>query len=169
MPSLKNYALAGLIALCAVLFLGAYEYRRMFKATDFALKTQNEAIKAQNKTAEDTLKRLTTERDALQKTLDTKAAAQEKTDEKGKAAVAADSARDASVPVRVRYVSVPSGCGGGSPAGGAAAPAQDRPGDAGTTSGVLAPAAQKQFGSAVDDIETLQLAYNSCRARVVKE
>lgn len=171
MDVIKNYALLVLVVLALLLTSAVVGYRRLYLASSHALAVQNEAIKAQNKQAETLLKLRTTERDALQFKLDTAAKAQEKTDEAGKKQIADDSKRDAAapVPVRVRNLSCDARRSGGSPAGKGAAPTADRGGDASAPSGVLAPAASELFKRDQDAVEALQLAFNSCRARVVKE
>lgn len=164
----KNYVMLGMAILIAVLGLAAFEYKRLYKATDFALKTQNAAIESQKKTAKDTMDRLTKERDDAQTALNTRAAAQEKEDGSATKAIATDTARAATAPVRVRYVSVPARCGGGSPADNPAPDAQAGAGDAGAASGVLAPAAAELFKRDQDAIETLQAAFNSCKSTWTK-
>jgi hypothetical protein len=171
MDIFKNYALLALAILVVVLASATMGYRKLYKASDLALQTQNSAIKAQNKQAETLLALRTTERDALQIKLDAKAKAQEKTDEAGKNQITADSKRTAAdpVPVRVRYVGCDARRSGGSPAGQGTAPAAAGGGDADTSGGVLASPAAELFKRDQDAVEALQLAFNSCRARVVKE
>lgn len=167
LTDLKAILIYILAALVLVLGLSTWEYRRMFKATDFALTMQNAAIKRQNEAAADLLKKRTSERDALQAQLDKRAAAQRKTDDQGKAQITSDSKRDAATPVRVHYVSRDAGGGGGCPASGAAAAAQLGGGDASAAGGVLAPEAAELFKRDQDAVERLQLAFNSCRATVM--
>lgn len=169
--SIKTYAILGLAILVLVLTSATVGYRRLYHATSLSLDTQNEAIKSQNKQAETLLALRTTERDALQSKLDAKAKAQEKTDEQGKDQIADDSKRtaDAPVPVRVRNVGCNARRSGGSTAGQGAAPAADRAGDASAPGGVLAQPAAELFKRDQDGVEKLQLAFNSCRARLVKE
>lgn len=165
MPDLiKNYVMLGLGVLVVVFGLAAFEYKRLYKATDLALQTQNKAIDAQNKRADAELKQAKAERDAKQAELDKRAQAQEKTDDSVVKQVDAARAADASAPVRVRYITRYSGSCDPRPGSAAAADAQAGGADAGTTTGVLAPAAQGRFDDTVRDIEILQAAYNSCRS-----
>lgn len=152
LDKLEEIAIVVLCILCIVLGLAAFEYKRLYKATDLALTVQNQAIEAQKKQA-------AAELAADTKQVQAQATTQKATDEiaiKQIAAVATPTA-----PVRVRYVSVPTGCSGPSPKASGAGPGAA---DTGTTSGVLAPAAQLQFDGAVTAVETLQAAFNSCKA-----
>lgn len=163
LKAIMIYILAGLVL---VLGLSTWQYRRMFKATDFALTTQNSAIKAQNKTADNLLKQRTAERDALQAQLDKRAAAQEKTDEKAVGQIAADDQlqRSATVRVRVHHCTRDAGRSGGSTPSQAAAAAQAGAGDASSASGVLPEAGARRLADALKEIETMNAAYASCRA-----
>lgn len=166
MPDLRNYALMALAALVVVLGMSTWEYRRMFKATDFALALQNNAIKAQNTAAEQLLKRRTAERDALQKKLDDRAAAQEKTDGKAVAQIGVDDKQQRAAPVRVRVLNCTrdAGSGGGRAPGEATAAAGAGAEDAGATSGVLSKAGARRLADALTEVETMSAAYASCRA-----
>lgn len=156
------YILAGLVL---VLGLSTWQYRRMFKATDFALTTQNAAIKAQNRTAADLLEQRTAERDALQTKLNERAAAQEKTDEKAVGQIDADDKRQRSAPVRVRVHDCTRDAGprGGGAPGGAAARSEAGAGDAGAASGVLPEAGAGRLADALTEIETMSAAFASCK------
>lgn len=168
LTDLKAILIYILAALVLVLGLSTWQYRRMFKATDFALTTQNAAIKAQNKAAADLLDRRTAERDALQTQLNARAAAQEKTDEKAVGQIAADDKRQRAAPVRVRVhdCTRDARSGGGRAAGQATAAAGLGAADAGPASGVLPEAAAGRFADAVKEIETMSAAYASCRAEL---
>lgn len=163
---LKAILIYILAALVVVMGLSTWQYRRMFKATDFALTTQNAAIKAQNKSADDLLKQRTAERDALQTQLNTRAAAQEKTDEKAVGQIDADDKRQRASPVRVRVHDCTRDAGprGGGAPGGAAASPEARAGDTGAASGVLPEAAARRFADALKEVETLSAAFGSCKA-----
>jgi hypothetical protein len=165
LTDLKAILIYILAALVVVLGLSTWQYRRMFKATDFALTTQNTAIKQQNKTAEDLLKQRTDERDALQKKLDERAAAQEKTDEKAVDQIAVDDKRQRVAPVRVRVHDCTRDAGprGGGAPGGAAATAKAGTGDADAASGVLPEAAARRFADALKEVETMSAAFSSCK------
>jgi len=169
MPDLRNYALVALAVLAFVLGLSTWGYRTQAKASSFALKTQDAAIRAQNKTAADLLKQRTAERDALQTQLNTRAAAQEKTDEKAVAQLDADDKRQraARIVVRVRDCTRDAGSGGGGAAGGAAATTEAGAGDASAASGVLSNAGARRLADALTEVETMSAAYASCRSTLM--
>jgi hypothetical protein len=165
LTDLKAILIYILAALVLVLGLSTWQYRRMFKATDFALTTQNAAIKQQNKTAEDLLRQRTEERDALQTRLNTRAAAQEKTDEKAVDQIAVDDKRQRVAPVRVRVHDCTRDAGprgGGAPSG-APATAKAGAGDAGAASGVLPEVGARRLADALTEIETMSAAFSSCK------
>lgn len=151
-----------------VLTLSTLFYRKEYQSVTLKYQAQSGQIEARNKEAADKLRILTAERDQLQKQLNDQAKAQNEADQKAASQIAADTRAAAAAPVVVRYVRQAGGCGRG-PAGRAATSAQPGAADASSTSGVLAPEAARRFNSAVNDIETLQLAYNSCRTRLVPE
>lgn len=165
LTDLKAIAIYVLAALVLVLGLSTCSYRRMFKATDFALALQNNAIKAQNTAAEQLLKKRMAERDALQKQLDERAAAQRKTDEKAVAQIGVDDKQQRAAPVRVRVHNCTRYAGGGS--GGASSQAVTAPetgtGDASTASGVLSKEGAQRLADALTEIEAMNAAYTSCR------
>lgn len=156
------YILAGLVL---VLGLSTWQYRRMFKATDFALTTQNAAIKSQNDKANRRLLQLTNQRDALQAELDNRAAAQEKTDGKAVTQIAADDHQQRSAHVRVRVLNCTRDAGGGSGGapGGAATGANAGAEDAGASSGVLSKEGARRLADALTEIETMSAAFASCK------
>lgn len=166
LTDLKAILIYILAALVLVLGMSTWQYRRMFKATDFALTTQNAAIERLNNTADRLLKQRTAERDALQKKLDERAAAQEKTDEKAVDQIAADDKRQRVAPVRVRVHDCardarPSG--GGAPSD-VASTTKAGAGDASEASGVLPEAGARRLADALTEIEKMSAAYGSCRA-----
>lgn len=155
-----------LAALVVVLGLSTWQYRRMFKATDFALTTQNAAIKALNRAAADLLEQRTAERDALQTRLNERAAAQEKTDEKAVGQIAADDKRQRAAAVRVRVHDCTRDArpgSGGAPSGPAAGP-EAGSGDAGAASGLLPETGARRLADALKEIETMSAAFASCKA-----
>jgi hypothetical protein len=157
------YILAGFVL---VLGLSTWQYRSMFRAADFALTTQNAAIKARNEEAKNTLLRLTVERDALQLLLNTRAAAQRKTDEKAVAQIDADDKLQRAAPVRVRVhdCTRDAGSGGGVTSSQVAPAAQAGAGDAGSASGVLSEAGARRLADALNEIEIMSAAFASCKA-----
>lgn len=165
LPDLRTIALYVLAGLVLVLGLSTWQYRRMFKATDFALAVQNNAITAQNLAADRLLKTRTAERDALQTQLNARAAAQEKTDEKAVDQIAADDKRQRVAPVRVRVHNCTrdDGPSGGGAPGSPAAAAKAGAGDADASSGVLPEAAARRFADALKEVETMSAAFSSCK------
>ncbi|HWT21687.1 MAG TPA: hypothetical protein VN280_22525 [Variovorax sp.] len=166
LTDLKAILIYILAALVLVLGLSTWEYRRMFKATDFALATQNDAIKARNNEANRRLVQLTNQRDALQAELDKRAAAQEKTDGKAVTQIAADDRQQRAAPVRVRVFNCTrgAGSGGGGAPGGAATGANAGAADAGAASGVLSKEGARRLADALTEIETMSAAFASCKA-----
>jgi hypothetical protein len=165
LTDLKAILIYILAALVFVLGLSTYQYRRMFKATDFALTTQNAAIKSQNKAAADLLEQRTAERDALQTQLNTRAAAQETTDEKAVGQIDADDKHQRAAPVRVRVHDCTRDArprGGGAPSGTTSSP-EAGAGDAGPTSGVLPEAGARRLADAMTEIEKMSAAFGSCK------
>jgi hypothetical protein len=166
---MMKYLTLSLAVLVAVLGLSTWSYRTQFKATSYALKTQNEAIDAKNKEAEETLKRVTAERDTLQAEKNKRAAAQEKQGEQAKTDIAAISKRDADTPVSVRYITRYARSCDPRETGGGTAPAVPGSGDAQASSGVLDPEAQRLFAGDKQGIEQLQAAFNLCKDRLIPE
>jgi hypothetical protein len=162
--------MAGIIAILAVLTLvfglAAASYHRLYKADELALKTQSAAIQARNDEAKTQLATLTKQRDDAQRGLDQAKQDQEKKDELATTAIAAARAAAADVPVRVRIAS-DAGGGGDRPAG--QGPWTHRVGslDTATSGGVLAPKNSRLIDDAIADIETLQAAFNACKAKAL--
>ena len=167
MPDLRNYALLALLAVCTVLGLGAWQYKRMYNATNYALKTQSAAIERQNKAAKDEYETLKKDRDALQSERNALAKKLESQGEQDKTKIADDGRRD-TAPVVVRYITrYARSCGEGGSGGGAGA-VPPGAGDPAVSSGLLAPEAEKLAARDRDDVERLQAAFNNCAAKVSK-
>lgn len=171
LTDLKAIAIYLLAALVVVLGLTAWQYKRMYKATDLALSIQNTAILAQNLAAQQKLKDRTAERDALQEKLDARAKAQGKTDEQAVDKIASDDKLQRAAPVRVSVHNCTrdAGSGGGRPAGDAARPAGARAEDTGSASGVLPEENSRRLADALTEVETLSAAFSSCRATLIPE
>ena len=168
MDTVKNYLILSMTMLIVVLGIATGYYQKQASQAKLTLSIQSDLIKEQNRQSQELLTTRTKERDTLQAKIDAAARNQENIDEAGKAQIASDTRRDAESPVRVRYVTRACGSSGGSAPGQGSPAAADRAGDAGAASGVLAPPAAELFKRDQDAVEKLQLAYNSCRARVVK-
>lgn len=126
-------------------------------------------VEQQNTEAAKRLKDLTEQRDEKQAKLDQQARDQEKKDADAKTEIDRLAGELESRPVLVRIVTTtaPGGRCSGSAAGEAASSAEDRPGDAGSASGLLPPENTRRLNAALSEVETLSAAYNSCRARLL--
>ena len=153
--------IATLLLMLAMAWLVGYQGGKESAGKDLA-RLQG-MIEQQADQAGQTLARLTAERDEKQARLDRLAADQEKKDADAKAEIdrLAGELRDR--PVRVRIVTQAGDCSRGA-AGDAAARAEDRAGDTGTTDGILPAENSRRLGAALTEIETLSAAYSSCRA-----
>ena len=123
-------------------------------------------IEQQAEEAEQTLERLTAERDKKQAALNKAAADQERKDADAKAEIERLAGELRDRPVRVRVVAQAGDCSRGA-AGDAAASAEDRAGDAGTADGVLPAENTRRLSAALSEVEILSAAYSSCRARLM--
>ena len=153
--------IATLVLMLALAWLVGYQSGKESAGKDLA-RLQG-MIEQQAEEAEQTLERLTAERDKKQAALNKAAADQERKDADAKAEIEhlAGELRDR--PVRVRIVAQAGDCSRGA-AGDAAARAEDRAGDTGTADGILPPENTRRLGAALTEIETLSAAYSSCRA-----
>lgn len=162
----KLYVALALAALLAALGFGVHHYRGLYKAAEADLRTLQGKVQERNDEAATKLRTMTAERDALQAALDKKREDQEKKDDATKLELERLARAADAVPtvIRVRVpATCPAGRGGDSGPGGAPAAAVPGAVDAGTTSGVLAPEADRRFKRSVEDIESLQAAFNSCK------
>ncbi|QLI49497.1 putative membrane protein [Pseudomonas phage vB_PaeM_USP_25] len=160
--------LAAMVAVLIVaLALGTYHYQAVYQATDKALMTLEDSVKTANDTAAAELARLTAERDERQARLDKLATDQEKKDADAKAEIERLAGELRDRPIRVRYVTAPSGQGSGGAASHPTGDPGDSAGNATTASGVLPPENSRRLGIALKEVETLSAAYNSCRSFLV--
>lgn len=167
--SVKNYIILALLALCTVLGLSTWQYRRMNAATAYALETQNAAIVSQKANAQNLLATLTERAERAEKELKDRADAQEKVDALAKDTIARDDARQRAAPVSVRYVTRGCGPSGGGTSGEAPAAAKSGDDHLPTAIGVLPPAGARRLADALTEVETLNAAYASCRTALLKE
>ena len=156
--------IATLLLMLALAWLVGYQSGKESAGKDLA-RLQG-MIEQQAEEAEQTLERLTAERDKKQARLDRLAAEQESKDADARAEIdrLAGELRDR--PVRVRIVAQAGSCSGGA-AGDAAATAADRAGDTGTADGVLPAENTRRLSAALSEVEILSAAYSSCRARLI--
>ena len=157
--------IATMVLMLALAWLVGYQSGKESAGKDLA-RLQG-MIEQQADQAEQTLERLTAERDKKQAALNKAAADQERKDADAKAEIDRLAGELESRPVRVRIVTSPAGSCSGSAAGDAAARAEDRAGDAGAADGVLPAENTRRLSAALTEIETLSAAYSSCRARLM--
>ena len=156
--------IATMVLMLALAWLVGYQSGKESAGKDLA-RLQG-MIEQQADQAEQTLERLTAERDKKQAALNKAAADQERKDADAKAEIERLAGELRDRPVRVRVVAQAGSCGG-SAAGDAAARTEDRAGDAGTADGVLPAENTRRLSAALTEIETLSAAYSSCRARLM--
>ncbi|MPN18487.1 hypothetical protein SDC9_165847 [bioreactor metagenome] len=125
-------------------------------------------VAAQNDQARTTLERLTTERDAAQAQVDTQHQQQEMADAQARQEIARlHSELERSGPVRVRISAQPApacGPGGGGAPGHPSAAADPGAADAAPAYGLLPAANSARLAGVIQEIETLNAAYASCRS-----
>lgn len=156
--------IATLVLMLALAWLVGYQSGKESAGKDLA-RLQG-MIEQQAEQAEQTLERLTTERDKKQARLDRLAAEQESKDADAKAEIERLAGELRDRPVRVRVVAQAGDCSRGA-AGDAAARAEDRAGDTGTADGILPPENSRRLSAALSEVEILSAAYSSCRARLM--
>lgn len=125
-------------------------------------------VEAQNNEAARQLAELTRERDDKQAMLDKQAEEQEKQDAERLAEIdrLAGELRDR--PVRVRVVNQPGACGSSSASERAATTGPGTGGGA-ETYGLLPESNSRRLAGALNEVERLSAAYNSCRARLLRD
>jgi len=163
----SSWNVAVLVALL-VLAACTLTYRHLYRDADKALAALQAQVKRQNEEAGKKLAKLTAERDSKQAALEKSAAAQEKKDAEAEAEIARLGNELRNRPVRVRLVAAGGGGGGSAPSDGAAAAGAGTE-DTGPAYGLLAPENSRRLAGAIVDIETLNAAYASCRARLIRE
>ncbi len=124
-------------------------------------------VEQQSQQAERKLAELTAQRDMKQAALNKAAAEQESKDADAKAEIERLAGELRDRPIRVRYVTAPSGAGSGGAASQAAVSPGDSAGDATAATGVLPESNTQRLGVALTEVETLSAAYNSCRSVLV--
>lgn len=161
--------LAAALLLCLILGGAMVHYRTQAHANADALRRLQADVEAQNSTAQAELDRLTVERDTAQAQLETQHQRQEKADAAEQQEIARLRGELERSPVRVRIVPQSTACGPGS--GGSASEAATRA-DAGAADtapsyGVLPAGNSARLGAVIQEIETLNAAYASCRATLI--
>ena len=156
--------IATLLLMLALSWLVGYQSGKESAGKDLA-RLQG-MIEQQADQAEQTLARLTAERDKKQAAMNKAAADQERKDADAKAEIERLAGELRDRPVRVRVVAQAGDCSRGA-AGDAAARAEDRTGDTGTADGVLPAENTRRLSAALSEVEILSAAYSSCRARLM--
>lgn len=157
--------IATLVLMLALAWLVGYQSGKESAGKDLA-RLQG-MIEQQAEEAGQTLERLTAERDKEQARLDRLAAEQGSKDADAKAEIERLAGELRDRPIRVRYVTAPSGAGSGGAASQAAVSPGDSAGDATAATGVLPESNTQRLGVALTEVETLSAAYNSCRSVLV--
>ena len=165
---MTKYLLIAAAALIVLLGLSTWQYRRMYVATEFALTTQNDAIKARNEEASRKLKTMTEARDAEQTRYnEAKAEAKRKDDDFNRvlAQLRDAVAPDRPAPVtRVRVQACDAGGGGGSAKGAVPAGGPKGKGANSSASGVLSAGSARRLEQRLIEIEELSRDFNACQA-----
>lgn len=158
--------LALALLLCLALALGMWHFRTKAQTVASELKQLQDGVAAQNRIAKAELERLTVERNAVQARLDQLYQQQEKTDAQAVQEIARLTGELDQRPVRVRIVSQPaaSGAGGCRAPGEQAASTDPGAADAGQAYGLLPAANSARLAGVIQEIETLNAAYASCRS-----
>lgn len=169
LDALQAALLTGALLLCLVLGLSMSHYRTQAKANGDELRRLQANVEAQNSTAQAELDRLTAERDTAQAQLETQHQNQEKTDAVATQEIARLRGELERRPVRVRIVAQPAACGPGSGGAAGEAPASADAGAADTAEayGLLPAGNSARLGAVIQEIETINAAYASCRATLI--
>lgn len=158
--------LALALLLCLALALGMWHLKTKSQIVATELQQLQGSVATQNRTAKAELERLTAERNAAQARLDQLYQQQEKTDAQAVQEIARLTGELEQRPVRVRIVSQPvaSGAGGCRATGEQAASTDPGAADAGQAYGLLPAANSARLAGVIQEIETLNAAYASCRS-----
>lgn len=169
LEALQTAVLAVALLLCLALGLSMVHYRTQARVATAALTRLQAEVSAQNTTAKAELDRLTAERDTAQAKLDAKHQHQEKADAAELQEIARLRGEFERRPVRVRIVAQPAACGSGSggPPGEAPASAVAGAADTAEAYGLLPAGNSARLGAVIQEIETLNAAYASCRTTLI--
>ena len=154
------------MVLCLLLAWGLDHFKDQAQTVGKQLQQLQSQVATQNQTARAQLDRLTAERDAAQAQLDAQFQQQEKTDAQTIQEIARLTDELQQRPVRVRLATTPGACGpsGGGPPGAATASTDAGATDPAPTYGLLPAANSQRLGAVIQEVETLNAAYASCRA-----
>ncbi|MBS3021399.1 hypothetical protein DJFAAGMI_04171 [Comamonas sp. PE63] len=160
----------GVLALALLLYLalalGMWHLKTKSQLVATELQQLQGSVATQNRIAKAELERLTVERNAAQARLDQLYQQQEKTDAQAVQEIARLTGELEQRPVRVRIVPQPAagGAGGCRAAGEQAASTDPGAADAAEAYGLLPAANSARFAGVIQEIETLNAAYASCRS-----
>ncbi|MDY0190714.1 MAG: hypothetical protein RBR22_08275 [Desulfuromonas sp.] len=138
------------------------------KAPALELEELRGQVSRQSSQAKVTLDQLTKERDEKQAALDKQAQLQEGKDNAAKDEIARLANELANRPIRVRVVTA-SGVCSGSAGGDTTLNTEAGAGNTSSASGLLPEANSRRLRAAIEEIETLNVAYISCRARLLHD
>lgn len=169
LESIYGWILVAAVVLVFLLFWGVDHYRTKASTAVKDLQKLQAAVGEQNRTAKQTLDRLTSERDTAQAKLDQQHEEQEKTDAQSVKEIARLTGELKQRPVRVRIVAQPTACGAGSggTAGLTTTTADSGAADQAPAYGLLPAANSARLAGVISEIETLNAAYASCRAQLI--
>lgn len=167
---LRDWFVIVLLLIGLLLAWAGGHYRDQAAANAKELKALQGSVQHQNDLAKVKLDELTRQRDAKQTELDNFHKTQEKKDEAAKLEIARLAGELEHRPVRVRIVPQRAQCGsgGGGSQGEAAAGAEAGAGDSSQTYGLLPESNSRRLGAVIAEAETINAAYASCRAQLLK-
>lgn len=170
MIALEKIIIAPLAVTALGLGLWGQHQSQRARAAQTELAALQAAVAQQNAQAEHTLQTLRRERDAAQARADAAHALQEQTDAQNQSEIARLSGELERRPVRVRIVTRTAECGPGDrrPASDSPARADAGAADASETYGLLPEANSQRLAAVIAEIETVNAAYASCRARLLQ-
>jgi len=168
---ITRWLLLAASALVLLLSWSTDHYRSKATIATKDLQSLQADVREQNRNAQKTLDRLTTERDTAQAALNRNRQQQEKTDESTKLEIARLGDELKRRPVRVRIVTTTPACGsGGGSSEGQPAPAiNSGAADPTQTYGLLPQGNSERLGAVIAEAETINAAYASCRAQLFNQ
>ena len=170
LDDLRDWFVIVLLLLGFFLAWAGGHYRDLAATNAKELAALQGRVQHQNDLAKLKLDEMTRQRDAKQTELDDFHKTQEKKDEAAKLEIARLAGELEHRPVRVRIVAQPAQCGagGGSAQGGVAAGTEAGEGDPAQTYGLLPESNSRRLGAVIAEAETVNAAYASCRAQLLK-
>lgn len=160
----KSLALLLSLSLAAIITIWFYAsaYKGSYEALQVSFKALEKSIELNNEIADERLQFLTDERDKAQAKINQQSIEREIADNEAIKTIAALNDELNSRPIRVRYITKTAqrdSC----PSSDASADTTDSGGDATETTGLLPESNSRRLRDAVNKVETLSAAYNSCR------